>query len=124
MVDIDNFKEYNDRYGHTAGDIVLKTLSNVLRRFAENGVLCRYGGEEFSMLLPETSKRKARDIAEEIRKAVEKETIELRRLRTNISVSIGVAVFPEDARVQDELILKADERLYMAKRHGRNRVVA
>ncbi len=124
MIDIDNFKEYNDRYGHTAGDIVLRTLSNVLRRFAENGVLCRYGGEEFSMLLPETSKRKAGDIAEEIRRAVEKETIELRRLRTNISVSIGVAVFPEDARVQDELILKADERLYIAKRHGRNRVVA
>jgi len=124
MIDIDNFKNYNDQYGHTAGDIVLKMLSGILKEFVDSGIACRYGGEEFSMFLPETSKKKAKKIAEEIRKAVKKETIEFRRVKTNVSVSIGLASFPEDTRVQDELILKADERLYMAKRQGRDRVVA
>lgn len=123
MIDIDNFKDYNDKYGHTAGDIVLKSLSSVLLRNAENSIIARYGGEEFSMLLPETSRREAKRIADDIRKAVKKETIELRRIKTNVTVSIGVASFPEDAKVQDELILKADERLYKAKREGKDRVV-
>lgn len=124
MIDIDNFKNYNDKYGHTAGDIVLKTLSNVLLRYTDNIIAARYGGEEFSMLLPETSKRKAKRIADDIRKTIKKETIELRRIKTNVTVSIGVASFPEDAKVQDELILKADERLYKAKRAGKDRVRA
>ncbi len=123
MVDIDNFKTYNDRYGHTAGDIVLKTLSNVFKNLVHSGIVARYGGEEFSILLPETSKEKARRIADTIRKAVKKEMIELRRIETNVTVSIGLASFPEDARLQDELILKADERLYKAKREGKDRVV-
>ena len=122
MMDIDNFKKYNDRYGHTAGDIVLKTLSRVLARFVDTGVLARYGGEEFSMLLPETSKKKAKKVAEDIRKAVKKEVIELRRIKTHVTLSIGVATFPEDTKVQDEFIHVADERLYKAKRKGRNRV--
>ena len=124
MVDIDDFKNYNDRYGHTAGDIVLKTISDVLQRFAQNGIVARHGGEEFSVLLPETSKRKAEKIADNIRDVIGKEIIELRRIETHVTVSVGVAAFPEDAKVQDELILKADERLYMAKRQGKNRVVA
>ena len=122
MIDIDNFKNYNDKYGHTAGDIVLKTISRLLLRFSNNGIVARYGGEEFSMLLPETSKRKARRIADDIRKTIKKEVIELRRIQTQVTVSIGVASFPEDAKMQDELILKADERLYMAKREGKDRV--
>jgi len=124
MIDIDDFKNYNDRYGHTAGDIVLKALSGVLQRFAQGGIVARYGGEEFSMLLPETSGKKAKKIAEDIRNAVKEEVIELRRIETHVTVSIGVAGFPEDAKVQDELILKADERLYAAKRQGKDRVVA
>jgi len=123
MMDIDNFKTYNDKFGHIAGDIVLKTLSKVLQRFSENGIIARYGGEEFSMFLPETSKVAAKKIAEDIRKAVKKEAIELRRVETNVTVSIGVSSFPEDAKVQDELILKADDRLYRAKRGGKDRVV-
>ncbi len=123
MVDIDNFKRYNDKFGHTAGDIVLKTFSKVLQRFSENGIIARYGGEEFSIFLPETSKTEARHIAEDIRKAIKKEVIELRRVETNVTVSIGISTFPEDAKVQDKLILKADERLYKAKRGGRDKVV-
>ena len=122
MIDIDNFKNYNDRYGHSAGDIVLKTLSKVLRRFVTTGISARYGGEEFAVILPETSKIEAKRIADGIRNAIKKETIELRRIKTNVTVSIGGATFPEDALLQDELILKADERLYMAKRQGKDRV--
>ncbi len=123
MIDIDDFKNYNDKYGHTAGDIVLKTLSKVLKRFGQSGIVARYGGEEFSMLLPETPKRKAKRIAEDIRKTVKEEIIELRRVETHISISIGVSSFPEDAKVQDDLIQTADERLYIAKRQGKDRVV-
>ena len=124
MIDIDDFKNYNDTYGHTAGDIVLKVLSKVLQRFAQGGIVARYGGEEFSILLPETSGEKAKKIAEDIRNAVKEEIIELRRIETHVTVSIGAASFPEDAKVQDELIFKADERLYTAKRQGKDRVVA
>ena len=123
MIDIDNFKNYNDEYGHTAGDIVLKLISKVLLDFTDSGIACRYGGEEFSILLPDTSRKEAVRIAENIRKAVKKQDIELRRVKTRITVSIGVAGFPEDAMVHDELIMKADERLYKAKREGKDRVM-
>ncbi len=122
MIDIDNFKNYNDKYGHTAGDIVLKALSKVLKGFEDKGVISRYGGEEFSMFLPDHSKKKAMAVAEDIRSAIKKETIDLRRIKTTVTVSIGVAGFPEDAKVADELIKKADERLYIAKRQGKDRV--
>ncbi|NQT75563.1 MAG: sensor domain-containing diguanylate cyclase [Candidatus Omnitrophica bacterium] len=124
MIDIDDFKNYNDKYGHTAGDIVLRTISKVLTRFAQSGIVGRYGGEEFSILLPETPKKKARRIADDIRSAVREEAIELRRVETHVTVSIGVSSFPEDSKVQDDLIQKADERLYMAKRQGKDRVAA
>ena len=123
MIDIDNFKNYNDEYGHTAGDMVLKSISKVLLDFVGGGIACRYGGEEFSILLPDVSRKDAAKIAENIRKAVKKEDIELRRVKTHVTLSIGVASFPEDAEFQDELILKADERLYKAKREGKDKVI-
>lgn len=123
MIDVDNFKNYNDEYGHTAGDMVLKAVSRALLNFTEGGIACRYGGEEFLILLPDTSKKEALRTADNIRKAVKKEAIELRRVKTYITISIGVAVFPEDAKVQDEMIMKADERLYKAKREGKDKVV-
>jgi diguanylate cyclase (GGDEF)-like protein len=123
MIDVDNFKNYNDEYGHTAGDMVLKAISKVLLNFVDSGIACRYGGEEFSILLPDASKKEAICIADNIRKAVKKEDIELRRVKTHITVSIGVAAFPEDAKIQDELIMKADERLYKAKREGKDRII-
>ncbi|MDO8603623.1 MAG: sensor domain-containing diguanylate cyclase [Candidatus Omnitrophota bacterium] len=124
MIDIDNFKNYNDEYGHTAGDMVLKVISKKLLNFVDSGIACRYGGEEFAILLPDASKKDALRVADNIRKAVKKEDIELRKVKTHVTISIGVTSFPEDAKVQDELIMRSDERLYKAKREGKDRVVA
>ncbi|MFA5388389.1 MAG: sensor domain-containing diguanylate cyclase, partial [Candidatus Omnitrophota bacterium] len=88
MVDIDNFKNYNDEYGHVAGDLVLKLISRVLLDHVDGGLSCRYGGEEFSIVLPDTSKKDALRAADNIRKAVKKESIELRRIKTHVTVPI------------------------------------
>ncbi len=124
MIDLDHFKRYNDRFGHTAGDIVLKTIAMILSdMFTKPGeIVCRYGGEEFCILLPDCSKKKAGQMAEDIRKRIEGQTIILRRERTRITVSIGVAAFPVDAHTKEDLVQKADIALYEAKAAGRNHV--
>lgn len=124
MFDIDKFKQYNDKFGHIAGDIVLRTLGMLLTNFFNEpgNLVCRYGGEEFAVLLPNCSKKKAAELAEKIRKKISEQTIILRREKTRVTVSIGVASLPKDARIKDELIYKADNALYEAKNKGRNRV--
>lgn len=124
MIDLDHFKKYNDKYGHMAGDIVLKTLSMMLLDiFNEPGeMVCRYGGEEFAVFLPDRSKEQALELAETLRKRIEGQSIILRREKTNITVSVGIATFPKDAHIKDDLIEKADRALYQAKKEGRNRV--
>lgn len=124
MIDLDKFKEYNDKFGHMAGDILLKTIAMILlENFKEPGnLVCRYGGEEFAVLLPDCSKENAIKRAEEIRGKIKKQEIILRKQKTRITVSIGVATFPFDAQVKDELIRTADDAMYKAKREGRDRV--
>ncbi|MCK4262073.1 sensor domain-containing diguanylate cyclase, partial [bacterium] len=123
MFDLDHFKDYNDRFGHIAGDIALKRLAKILKREAGEGNLAaRYGGEEFVLLIPRAKKKEAVSLAEKIRKEVAGEEIFLRRRKTHITVSGGVASFPTDARGETQLIEKADEALYRAKAEGRNRV--
>ncbi|MCU0652243.1 MAG: sensor domain-containing diguanylate cyclase [Candidatus Omnitrophica bacterium] len=124
MLDIDHFKNYNDEFGHTAGDIVLKTLSSLVSETLEgmNSVIGRFGGEEFCIILPHNDKKKAHTIAKELLLKIEKTKITLRRKETNITVSIGVAAIPADAASDDELLLKADRAMYEAKHKGRNRV--
>lgn len=124
MIDLDYFKKYNDNYGHMAGDIVLKTLGLMMGEvFKDPGsVICRYGGEEFAVVLPGCSKATAAELAEVLRKKIESQAIILRRERTSVSISAGVAVFPDDTSVKEELIEKADMALYQAKKKGRNRV--
>lgn len=126
MLDIDFFKNYNDQFGHTAGDLVLKKLSlNITESLKDiNAVSCRFGGEEFCVILDGVDKQQATLIAEALRKRIEKEILVLRRQETHITASIGVAAFPTDAIEQSELILKADKAMYEAKRKGRNRVVS
>ena len=122
MIDIDYFKKYNDAHGHMAGDIVLKTLGMMLvDTFNQPGdMICRYGGEEFAVFLPETSKDRAEKLTEGLRKKIASQTIMLRRHKTHVTVSAGISAFPDDALVKDELIEKADKALYEAKKGGRN----
>ncbi len=124
MLDLDCFKQYNDKYGHMAGDIVLRTLSTILSdKFSNsNSLVCRYGGEEFCVLLMNCSKEEAKKLAEELREEIEQQTIILRREPTKITVSIGVSTLPGDAKNEDELIGRADKALYAAKESGRNKV--
>ena len=126
MVDIDYFKKYNDTFGHVAGDIVLKMLSKKLVNFFNDpgNIICRYGGEEFCVVLPDYDKQKAQKMADDFRAMVEKEVVVLRRQDTYVTISIGVSSFPDDAQMKEELIFKADHALYRAKEQGRNRVCA
>lgn len=126
IMDIDHFKHYNDTHGHPQGDELLRGLAELLRKSIRKADLaCRYGGEEFAIILPETGKETAVYLAERIRKAISEHPFPFRETQPMgaLTVSIGVAVFPLDARVIDKLIRKADDALYKAKSTGRNRVV-
>ncbi len=126
MIDLDKFKEYNDRFGHMAGDIVLRSIGGLLTSVFNNpgDLICRYGGEEFCVLLPDCSKTKALELAEQLKIRIEKQAIFLRRQKTYVTISGGVAAFLKDAQSREELIYKADQALYKAKQEGRNRVCA
>lgn len=124
MLDIDFFKNYNDSFGHTAGDIVLRNLSrNMIESLKDlNPIVSRFGGEEFCVILEKVDKKKAYKAACLLRERIEKDKIILRKKETNITVSIGIATFPSDAADEDELIQKADRAMYTAKQKGRNQV--
>ncbi|MGE4357213.1 MAG: diguanylate cyclase [Candidatus Omnitrophota bacterium] len=123
MLDIDNFKNYNDTLGHQAGDKVLQEIGNIIRdNVRKNDWACRYGGEEFAIILPQTNKEDTVKFAERLRAKIESHKFpheEIQPLQ-KITVSIGVATFPEDASSKDELIYKADMAMLEAKKKGRN----
>jgi len=121
MIDIDDFKKWQDKRGHLSGDRALKEIGNLIRSIVRGvDIVARYGGEEFAILMAETPKEMARLAAERVRKAIE--SLSLFDGRDPLTVSIGVAEFPRDAREPEELIEKADMALYKAKREGKNRV--
>lgn len=123
MLDIDHFKDYNDKYGHTAGDLVLKHLAKTISSMVEPGdIVVRYGGEEIGVLIYGKGRNNARLEAEAIRKEIKNKSLILRRQRADITVSIGVSSYPEDAFRVEDLIKAADDRLYKAKADGRDRV--
>mgnify|MGYP001568906515 CR=1 FL=1 len=124
MLDIDLFKNYNDKFGHTAGDIVLRRTSQVITNTLKGlePFVSRFGGEEFCVILPGLDKKKSYAIAESLRERIEEEKIILRRQETFVTVSIGVSGFPSDADRPDGLIEQADKAMYEAKQKGRNRV--
>jgi diguanylate cyclase (GGDEF)-like protein len=128
MIDVDNFKAYNDRNGHPAGDIVLKEVSRILiRNVRGTDIVARYGGEEFVVLLPETPLDAGMSVAEKIRKAVEEHYFPFAGSKTGerLTVSVGVASYPDVRITSDQDLVEAsDKALYAAKRAGRNRVCA
>jgi diguanylate cyclase (GGDEF)-like protein len=123
MLDIDHFKKYNDKYGHTAGDIMLKKIAKILTKSVKPvDIVGRYGGEEFALLLIDTPKSEGLKIARKINQEIGKEKFTLRRVTTRVTVSIGVSSCPEDGKLKSEIIAKADAALYKAKGAGRDRV--
>lgn len=124
MLDIDHFKQVNDTYGHPAGDEMLRMLGGMLRASIRSGdMVCRYGGEEFLLVLPNVSGEVAVPRAEAIRAAFAQSSILHDQCTIQATVSLGVAVIENVDACCDELIKRADEALYAAKRTGRNRVV-
>jgi diguanylate cyclase (GGDEF)-like protein len=124
MIDLDYFKDVNDRYGHPTGDVVLKVVAQrLLDSLRKTDLLARYGGEEFAVLLPETREDGARVIAERVRFAVNREPVEVDDVQISISVSVGVASHTVQEIADPDVLLKeADLALYRAKATGRNRV--
>ncbi|MDK2981373.1 MAG: two-component system, cell cycle response regulator [Chloroflexota bacterium] len=125
MIDIDHFKNFNDTFGHNAGDAVLKVVASILNaNLRTEDMVCRYGGEEFLLLLSGAGMNDSAVIAERIRRVIETEEIKWGGSKLSISVSIGVATYPiVRASVCEELITYADKALYVAKEAGRNQVI-
>ena len=124
MLDVDHFKDFNDRFGHAAGDEALRVLAAVLRgQVRDADIAARYGGEEFVVYLPKVDALGAADVAERIRRAIEDTIITVRPGETaRITVSVGVAAAPGDGTDRTMLVKAADRMLYAAKEGGRNRV--
>jgi diguanylate cyclase (GGDEF)-like protein len=123
LLDVDHFKIYNDTHGHLAGDEVLRGVAKILQNIGRSEHLCaRYGGEEFVVLMPEATREGALAAAERIRIAVQEYPFEERETQPEgaVTVSLGVATFPEDGLDGDALIGRADAALYLAKEKGRN----
>ncbi len=125
MLDLDHFKRVNDTHGHPAGDRVLMGMAQILREHTrEADILSRYGGEEFLLVLPNTGRDGARHIAERLRRQVAATDLGGAALRLRMTVSVGLASYPDDAEDPEALIKAADDALYAAKRAGRDRVMA
>lgn len=127
VIDVDRFKSLNDKYGHSAGDIVLRKMGAILKdSFRKSDTTARYGGEEFVVIMPETDVEAALLKLENLRELVAAEPIELnaRGETVKVTISAGLAGLPEDGSDAAELFALADERLFQAKRLGRNRIVA
>lgn len=130
MTDIDYFKNVNDTYGHAVGDLVLKSIAKIIRgQLREYDIAGRYGGEEFSILLPFTKIHEAQMVAERLRKAIESKVIDISKINSdldvkNISVTMSLGIYEiKESDSDEDLIKKADKALYQAKNTGRNKVV-
>ncbi len=129
MLDVDYFKKVNDTYGHSAGDCVLKSVSNVIQKeIREYDIACRWGGEEFFIILPQTTIKEAALVGQRLRKVIEDSKMDIREAKVagvphlQITISVGVCEYNKEMD-SDEVVQKADQALYEAKRTGRNRVI-
>ena len=124
ILDIDFFKKFNDTYGHQSGDAVLRQVAQTLKRSVRaTDIACRYGGEEMSIILPNTGKNVAHSTAEKICERVSSNKFKLQGDKeVSVTISLGVSTYPQDGQTPSELIESADKRLYNAKNNGRNQV--
>lgn len=124
LIDIDFFKKFNDTFGHQSGDAVLRQVAQKLKKNVRSSdFVCRYGGEEMSIILPNTDKKEAIITAQKICDAVAENPLKLANDKESIvTISLGVATYPEDGQSPGEIIEQADKKLYYAKEHGRNQV--
>lgn len=124
MIDIDHFKKVNDTHGHPAGDEILRQLAFILTENARSfDVVSRNGGEEFSIILPDCSSSQAYEVGERIRKTVENNDFNFGRKKVKITISIGIASYPEHLSFPSELLVLADQSMFEAKQTGRNKAV-
>lgn len=124
MLDIDYFKNFNDTYSHRAGDELLRAMGQMLQaKTRRSDITCRYGGEEFIIILPDAGAEDCRQRAEEIRQMFKELTIDYQGQTLSTTISIGVAVYPDHGLTGDNVLAGADQALYQAKRTGRDRVV-
>jgi diguanylate cyclase (GGDEF)-like protein len=126
MIDIDDFKLFNDSEGHLAGDEILRSIANIAKDCLRvSDVIARFGGEEFAVIMPQTEREEAILVSERIRKSIKEQIPVTWNVfpRKSISVSIGIATFPYDGKERKELIRNADKALYMAKMEGKDRTV-
>jgi diguanylate cyclase (GGDEF)-like protein len=126
MIDVDHFKNYNDRLGHPEGDALLRQLADVIRSGLRTGDLAaRHGGEEFALVMINTRIQDAADVVERLRRAVEQTPFPHREIQPEgrVTVSAGVAEYPGDGDSDEAVVVAADSALYRAKAAGRNRVL-
>ncbi|HET9182208.1 MAG TPA: diguanylate cyclase [Candidatus Angelobacter sp.] len=123
MIDIDNFKRVNDEFGHLLGDEVLRLVATILKQqLRKSDLLCRYGGEEFAIVVPETAGENAMRVAEKLRRQIE--THHFPGVPRPVTISCGVSEYPTHGITRDEVVAAADSALYSAKQAGRNRIVS
>lgn len=124
MADVDHFKQINDRYGHKAGDLMLHSLGELMKSCVRTAdIVCRYGGEEFVILMPGASEQTVRKCAEEIRVKFQELCLVFNGYEIHATISLGAAIFPLHGSDVDEVFVHADRAMYRAKQEGRNRVV-
>ena len=125
--DIDYFKRLNDGLGHEAGDVIIKAVGDIIQSMTgEKGIVCRYGGEEYTLIFPDTEREQAFLIMEGIRGEIERQTSfsdGKKEVSAQLTVSGGIASFPIDAQDENELLRKVDQALYRGKGSGRNKIV-
>jgi diguanylate cyclase (GGDEF)-like protein len=124
MLDVDHFKQFNDTYGHPAGDAVLRDIALLFQaNTREEDVACRYGGEEFTILLPDVTVESACERADQLLRAVANLHVTVEhRTYSDLTISIGIAFYPNDGETAEQLLRRADEALYRSKREGRNQL--
>jgi diguanylate cyclase (GGDEF)-like protein len=123
MVDVDHFKQVNDRYGHRAGDLMLQSLGRLMKDAVRSAdIVCRYGGEEFVIVMPGVSEAAVDGCAEDIRFRFEESRVIFENQEIHATISLGAAIYPLHGSSVDEVFVNADRAMYEAKNHGRNRV--